>query len=576
MSSEPERGGQPGPAEARSATPAALTPRDLGLASVWMLLGLLLYGPGIGLRDLWDPDEPRYAEVAREMCVDGHWLVPHANGRVYGDKPPLFFWTIAGISRLTGRVDAWTARAPSVLCGSLLLSVTWMFGVRRFGRRAAFIATTVLATSALYVALATRANIDQMHALFTASAIFLWFEATERERVSTGGTLAAWMLAGLALMTKGVGILLVLLTAIAVLVDSGRWRNRRTLFLNVAGLALALGMAASWFLPARAMAGGDYGLEILWRQTWVRATQPPSHQRPFYYFLLNFPVDALPWTFFLPGMLLRLRREWRGPRSPLYRFLAGWFVLGLLFFSASASKRQIYLLPLFPAWALATGAWLDASAGRNGDPGGLPLPDRIGLRFLTGVLGLLGLAAVSMPVWGPAAAGAWIRDADVRGTLLGLTAVAAAGGALLLAHGAALTLALRRGNVVAIALCLAALSISLTLLTCLGVMPGMNRIRSARGFAEELGRVVPGHAAVASLGRLQQEVVFYSGRYFVELPSGPREPAELAAFLDRDGVGWVLFREKESARLATVAGRLEEVRRGRAGGDIYVLAREKP
>jgi 4-amino-4-deoxy-L-arabinose transferase-like glycosyltransferase len=69
-----------------------------------VLLGLAIFLPGIGSRDLWNPDEPRYAEVAREMRARGDWFVPHLNGRIYSEKPPLHFWAIAAASTLTGGV----------------------------------------------------------------------------------------------------------------------------------------------------------------------------------------------------------------------------------------------------------------------------------------------------------------------------------------------------------------------------------------------------------------------------------------------------------------------------------------
>ena len=65
-------------------------------------LGALLFLPGIGNHDLWNPDEARYAEVAREMLVDDSPLIPRLNGAVYTQKPPLHFWSIMGASVLTG------------------------------------------------------------------------------------------------------------------------------------------------------------------------------------------------------------------------------------------------------------------------------------------------------------------------------------------------------------------------------------------------------------------------------------------------------------------------------------------
>ena len=78
----------------------------------WLLAALVLalFLPGLGSRDLWNPDEPRYAEVAREMVATGEFFVPHLNGRLYSEKPPLQFWAIAFFSLFTGGVDETAAR----------------------------------------------------------------------------------------------------------------------------------------------------------------------------------------------------------------------------------------------------------------------------------------------------------------------------------------------------------------------------------------------------------------------------------------------------------------------------------
>jgi len=67
-----------------------------------LLLGfcVVLYFINLGRWDLWNPDEPRYAQVAREMVEGGDWVLMHFNGKVYGHKPPLFFWLIAFSSYL--------------------------------------------------------------------------------------------------------------------------------------------------------------------------------------------------------------------------------------------------------------------------------------------------------------------------------------------------------------------------------------------------------------------------------------------------------------------------------------------
>jgi 4-amino-4-deoxy-L-arabinose transferase-like glycosyltransferase len=75
--------------------------------------------------DLWNPDEPRYAHVAREMVDRGDWILMHFNGRTYDDKPPFFFWMIALGSFLLGGFNAFAARFPSAFFGTLTVLLTY-------------------------------------------------------------------------------------------------------------------------------------------------------------------------------------------------------------------------------------------------------------------------------------------------------------------------------------------------------------------------------------------------------------------------------------------------------------------
>ncbi len=89
----------------------------------------LLFILGVGRWDLWDPDEPRYAEVAKEMVINsGDWILMHLNGRVYGDKPPLFFWLIAFSSYLWGGFTSFAVRFPPALFGTLTVLLTFFLG----------------------------------------------------------------------------------------------------------------------------------------------------------------------------------------------------------------------------------------------------------------------------------------------------------------------------------------------------------------------------------------------------------------------------------------------------------------
>ena len=97
--------------------PGAVRPRDVLLDLLWLVgLGLLLMGAGLGLRDPWPADEPRFALIAQDMLRSGDWLMPRVGGDLYPDKPPVFFWLLAAAMAVTGSVKLGFL-IPSLLSG---------------------------------------------------------------------------------------------------------------------------------------------------------------------------------------------------------------------------------------------------------------------------------------------------------------------------------------------------------------------------------------------------------------------------------------------------------------------------
>ena len=78
-----------------------------------LIFCLFLYFINLGRWDLWNPDEPRYGQVAREIVNGGDWVLMHNNGKMYTDKPPLFFWVIAFSSFLWHGFTSFSVRFPS-------------------------------------------------------------------------------------------------------------------------------------------------------------------------------------------------------------------------------------------------------------------------------------------------------------------------------------------------------------------------------------------------------------------------------------------------------------------------------
>ena len=73
-------------------SPTASRPNWLSDTALFWILAVLVLGAGLGLRDPWPADEPRFALVARQMVESGDWLFPHRGSELYSDKPPMFMW----------------------------------------------------------------------------------------------------------------------------------------------------------------------------------------------------------------------------------------------------------------------------------------------------------------------------------------------------------------------------------------------------------------------------------------------------------------------------------------------------
>jgi 4-amino-4-deoxy-L-arabinose transferase-like glycosyltransferase len=143
-----------------------------------------LFVVGVGRWDLWNPDEPRYAQVSKEMVEREDWVLMHVNGKTYADKPPLFSWLIALSSLLWQGFTSFSARFPSGLFGTLTVLLTFFLGEKLYGLRTGFLSALILATSFEFAYLSTRANIDATLAFFTTISIFFflhWYQHSNVE-----------------------------------------------------------------------------------------------------------------------------------------------------------------------------------------------------------------------------------------------------------------------------------------------------------------------------------------------------------------------------------------------------------
>lgn len=344
---------------ARWLRPNQNSARDVRLDLIWLFaLSIILIATGIGLRDPWPADEPRFALVARDMIATGDWLIPRVGGDLYADKPPLYFWLLAAAYALTGSTRA-SFLLPSLMAAGVTVALTYDLARRLWNRQTALIAATLLLLTVQFVSQARRAQIDATLCMWTTLSLYgLLRHAFTGPR--WGWYVVGWGAAGLGVITKGVGFL-PLLILLPWFVLQRTWSLPKLGGGIVRWMSGPVALAAAiaiWLVPMVMLAKNDpaitaYRDEILLKQTIERYAEPWHHLEPFWYFLVEvIPIFWLPLIVLLPWLIPRWREAIR-QRDVRVTTLLVWIAMVVLFFSASEGKRGVYILPAVPAFVLA-------------------------------------------------------------------------------------------------------------------------------------------------------------------------------------------------------------------------------
>ncbi len=326
-------------------------------AALIALAGLAFF-IGIGAIGLAGPDEPRYAEVAREMFASGDYISPRLCGCLWFEKPPLLYW-LAAVAYHAFGVGEFAARAPSALAaagGALFLfhAVTKTVSVRLGAA-----VSLVLMTMAIFIGYGRAATPDMLlTASITISLCAAHIAGGVTARARVGYLVISGAAAGMAVLSKGlVGILLIgAVLAVAWLITR-RWVFRPGDIILTAVVFLAV--CSSWYLPVTMRHGWEFVREFFINHHVKRyLTNEYHHPEPIYFYLAVALAGALPWTLYLASAIGRLRKlRFRGANARDYLLALAWiwFLIPILFFSFSVSKLPGYILPSFPALSLIVG-----------------------------------------------------------------------------------------------------------------------------------------------------------------------------------------------------------------------------
>jgi 4-amino-4-deoxy-L-arabinose transferase-like glycosyltransferase len=350
----------------------------LQAAVVFGVCAFLFYF-GLGAFGLVGADEPRYAQISREMLTRHHWILPTLNGSPWLEKPVLLYWKIINSYMILG-VHDWAARLPSAVHATALVMVVFFF-MRRFRPGSELDAALITASMAGVVGFARGASTDMPLSASFSIALLSWWAWHE-----TGRKLwlaAFYILLAVGALTKGP-----VAPALAVLIVAAYSAARRDgkIFFSsfwAPGFALFFAVTAPWYVAIEMKAPQFFRVFLVEHNLARFGTNLYQHAQPFWYYLPVFLLATLPWVVFtLPALVDAGRAFWRelrssrgesaltappstatapeagGARDDLPVFLFIWILIPIVFFSISRSKLPGYILPAIPAAAILTADYL--------------------------------------------------------------------------------------------------------------------------------------------------------------------------------------------------------------------------
>ncbi|MBV8208249.1 MAG: glycosyltransferase family 39 protein [Acidobacteria bacterium] len=492
---------------------------------------------GLGAVGLTGADEPRYAQIAREMLQRNDWVTPVLYGKPWLEKPVLYYWEAMVSYRLFG-VSDWAARVPSALSASAMVFGIFFFAGfwarhRNGGHGFALDAALMTAAAAGCIGFAHGASTDMaLTAMFTL-AMLCWLRAA-----LPGGALSRGWLLGfyfcLSLATLAKGPVAVLLAGGIIVISAALLRRWKLVQWSLwwPGVLLYLATSAPWYIAVQ-RANPQFAREFFLQHNLERfATGVYRHHQPFWYYAPVLAAALVPWTVGCAVAFARravhlkaasTRREdaTRQPSRPPARpgaaettpggdFLAialmAWAIVPVVFFSFSQSKLPGYILPAVPAWPMLLALFISDS--RNSKPSPLLLVPH------AAIAGALVAAAVLLPA---------VVLKSAPGRLALATAIAA--GAVLFT---AMVVTLRSRGMGAVRfVTLVSVIIALAYIVRVDA-PVLDARVSARALARRIAQTVPAGASIAAFHakrEVEYGLAFYLNRPIAnydrqEIPGG--------------------------------------------------------
>jgi len=339
---------------------------------IFLLAGFcgFLFFFGLSYFGLVGADEPRYAQVAREMLNRHDWIAPTLNGKPWLEKPVLYYWQAIIAYRIFG-VSDWAARIPSAADATLTVIAIYLF-LRRFRPGFQLDGALITASAAGVIGFARAASTDMPLASMLTIAMLAWY-AWYESRARTYLALSFFFL-GLGLLAKGpvAPLLALLIIALFTAATHDFEPLKRTFW--IPGIVIFLAVALPWYVAVQLKNPEFFRVFILQHNLGRFGTNLYHHPEPFWYYLPVVFLALLPWTVFVAVAVSKTINVWWTQKKEkkdlrsgedLNVFLIIWLIVPVLFFSISQSKLPGYVVPALSAGSLLVSEYIRRNLSRN-------------------------------------------------------------------------------------------------------------------------------------------------------------------------------------------------------------------
>ena len=517
-----------------------------------LIIVVPLFSLGISNHGLWSADEPRVAEIGREMAVTGNWAVPNLNQKPFLEEPPLYYASVALAFKAFG-ISATVARIPSAFFAFAAVLVIFFMANLFFGPRVALLSGLILATTGEYFRVAHWVIVDGALTFFVMSAMYLFIRAylTETNRKKLLLYCLFYVACTLAFYTKGfIGIVIPGISILAFLIIERNFKEIVKMRLWL-GFLIFFAMTLPWFIALWHQAGAEY-LNIFFVHNHLQRFLPASlagkisdgasgHHHPFYYYITEFPSGFLPWSILIIPVVFHAFSKSDKARAVNVLsekgtlFAKCWFFAGIIFLSIASTKRTLYLMPIFAPIAMLTALYIDHSiAGLEGSQ----FLKRAGKVFMWVFDLILLIAGLGLtPVY------SYLHKEYFLSTYHGLLASVIILSLLLITFS---SLAIRyrlHNNMKKYWLVLNGSIVFLFIFSAVIFTPMLDRHKSFVPFCRAVTAIVPVDAPLYGYQpdeTLRGAVPFYTGRYVIET----EDLQDIAPLLKKDEPFFIMIRDK--------------------------------